>query len=1674
MRRLLAFTLLLLLISQTSGAAFAATPGGADAPPLGSDIASMLAPWRSAVMRTQLYAQLTGQEARYEALHQSRPLFEPHPRQNGQRPNVNKARLVTPREFTGIGVPEVAHYLHSFDQERFGRSPMPVRRARNTSTGRLGSFSARTRRSNLATSTAANTTAANSLPGLTAAMAPSRAGAHAVKAATTSEDEGAGLKNFWTYQPRSIPGIGIAQLNVNTGNLMVSATDFDVAGTGGLDLAFQRYYNSQSLRDVTGDDGGEPSIYGNQWTNVVDAHLVYYPPTSGSSAWMISAYDGTGARYDYTYNSTTQTWTPPAGMHATLGVDPSDLTGCDYVWQQTNGTILYFSTPEGSGTGGCTVDTGSIGRLYEIVGRNQNNTIKFAYTWTGTDHSTPQNIHTITATHSDGQSYLMTFALFNGHNELKTLKRPNGQSIAYSYDNSGNLDEVELPGNDAAATISQTYATAASAFTACGPRATSYLQGTTTLPDGACALFEYDASNRAIDWVDDGVLNPTPVDGMPTATALQSGPATTFTTGWNDTTFKYTAAATSMSDINGHATTWGFSAAGADTTTTTTRFVAGPNLVTSQTWDANENLIASVDAGSNETDYSYDGNGNLVVESMPLASVLVNGATANVRPTSYFNYDKFNNITAYCDPVYNALNSNGWNNTGSDTLCSAVIGTTRTAYGNKPTYEPFGELTKITRPSNFITLLTYATTGTDYGLPTEIKGNNGAAIVQADTTSRLLDVKVTYEPSGLVNTYNNGVGTTTLAYDGMNRLASTIDADGVGSYTCWNNDGTVNYTETAYQHWLDGSPTACSAGAPAYAVNYGHDTDGDVTSETHHFGWGSTGPSKTADVTQRFYDGLDRLVEVQEPYSAATDLYTNPWITRYLYDLTGGGTVSFNKGTAYSAFGNLYKIQELLPSSSSSVATFAGTVGSHVANNALADIRGMAYDALDRQTKLTTLVTTGVASPPPAPTQNTQTMTYDAGGYNGAPYPGLLNEVCNAVKQCEQYGYNTINAVTHIQPSGASASPNSVRQYDAAGHLTALGTGDSVAATTSFAYTYNTDGLETTQTEPTNYSSWATVTYDRYADGMLEYLSVKSSGYKQSDLYGYSYNNDGSTERLAVNNGSATAPDTTLIQYGYTAAGRPSMQAELWPNAGGNILATPPPNTSYSDTSSVSYNAYGQPLTMTFPGTVDPLPLAYGAEDQLISGSRNYTVRGELFPKLSATGDVTAYYANSVLIPTGQASTWDYRMGVLLENNTYDAAGREIDVLGGTMPTRAYDQENHLLSSITNSVVSNQKWGPNGHPVAIGNVPTVINDPLPTAAQQDTLHWSGDQLLFTTNPAGHVDDIKVGAAGDITPQDPGYTDLTLYDRGPDSAVGGCYNAEGSSAYVDNFPYLANTIVHGYTIPVPKSPCGTTDMPNTINWWTFGPTPPSPLIGSNNGIIGMPRPDGIVNSTDIIQGVRAFNEGSGIWESPDAYPPDLNNPITLKSYVWNENNPIANQDPSGFVSVACLEDVDKKSTDASGACYAAQAGDNPNFAQLIGVVTTQGSILQNGLVIAVSPIGVYFLYGNVSNQQVLSVMPTATGGFSNKCIQGADGTYFCFGDDGVPVKMPNIMGTGRYVHCGSSTVLNTVLFAPLTGIGASNPIQLVFTRLFGALGGTIAGPAMMVGIGAGQAYTGFGC
>ena len=1249
-------------------------------------------------------------------------------------------------------------------------------------------------------------------------------------------------------------------VNVGTGNMLVQSDDMAVAHKG-ISLAFRRTYNSQSQHDTTGTDGAVPSMYGNGWTNTFDAHL------SGSRTGTISVWDIDGARYDYTVGADGVTMVPPPGQHATLTSDGA--TG--YFWTKKSGTTYYFWAPDGATAWPSSVYQqygGYAGRLYQIIARNRYTYLNFAYTWDNASAAPGGKISAIAAQTESGSTANLSFLDVGGHRLLSQLTYPDGAtSVSYGYDASGNLLNVAEPPNNAAGTRMshsygyQTLGTYTVMAWADSPRWESCASGCGS--EGAWLQFGFTGTSAslALNAIGHGgVVNPVIPNGS-SATTLQSGYPTTavwylteyYTIGTSTPTFR---------DSDGHATNWVVDSHGRPTqtqecTATTGGTCTGTVLVSNETWDSDNNLATKVDPRNNETYYLYDPRGNTTVVAGPYTTT----SQGSFFPTKIFDYDTNNNVVAYCDE--NEVHQAGvdyqplpFSVEANDALCASQMGSVpywHATYSN-PSWEPAGELTTMTTPSGYTRTLSYAPgqqAGADFGLPTAVTGD---AIVQLDGTTRTPAQTFWYDGTGNLRCYSKGNGTTVLSYDTLSRVASVADPDDSsanGSSLCGKSSGTSGWnTQTTYTYFPDGSKqTVQSPSERAFGVStsYTYDLDGNVLSETAHHG---CMPNQTCNpgVTQKWYDGVDRLVQVQQPWDPRTYTWPNtpgqtlpydggPWMMRYFYDISEGGTVRVEGSAPFAAHGNLYKTQK-------------GTGPS------FSDVSGSAFDALDRETtKFSWLVGSD-----PAQIEPTQ-LQYDG----GVPATlGLLTKKTNPAGESVTYAYDErghINSQTYAGENGVT--PSETTGYDA---------NERVSSVTSSRfgtqqYAYDTDGRLSSTTEPGRggLTGAAQISYAYYRDGKRSALSISSPGFTQPNALAYSYRPDG---LLQTQTNAAFAAGTWSKSYtdagrlrALAGAGAPSYTYD----ATGQLQS----DTDVGQTISYTHDPEGSILSETFPsvwpvGATAPIPVVRYS---------TINVRGELIddtpPGTGPNAFITAHrtqtaggcMARQTLVnpPPEDPSTGlqqDGRSclttytgimgGVGYNNRTYpqghttqfafDAAGRANSTIddnsmfqsGGsgstnpashapasarsthTVTTTAFDAENHTVSRQQTKMTTQSQpdqgtsttttstdaattlgWGPNGHPV-------LLHDPSrPVTATQDmTLHWDGDMVLFVTDANGAVIDFKVGLDGEITPRDTSWAGLTMYDRDEAGVVMAARNATGQSNLMPLDPLDASSIGFG--------------------------------------------------------------------------------------------------------------------------------------------------------------------------------------------------------------------------------------------------------------------------------------
>jgi YD repeat-containing protein len=1249
---------------------------------------------------------------------------------------------------------------------------------------------------------------------------------------------------------------------------------------------------------------------------------------------VYTVFDIDGARYDYDAawpaSAPNGVYTPRTGNHATLTFDGQ----CGYLWTKKSGTTYYFYRPGVQApcplTGG--VAEGYAGRLYRIIGRNHNTYLTLNYSWDGGNASTSGKISQIAVQSESGLTATLAFADVSGHRLLQQITFPdNATAVRYGYDGQGNLTNVALPANSAGGpSRSETFgyqalATGSVLYWAAGPRwNAACASGCGT--DGGWLIFGFGGTTAATSTVSaifhDAVVNPTIADGTnsgPLQSAYASGAtqylSENYTTGVGTPTFR---------DTDGHMTNWVVDGLGRPTQTQECTASAyqgqactGTWLVTNETWDANNNLTSTIDAraaaqGVNsatfQTDYAYDANGNTVAVAEP--AVVVQGSSGQVttRPTKLFSYDVVNgltnnNVVAYCDEVWTQANARSWDITGnpgsSDSLCPTTAGSAPTptvptfAY-QYPPEEPFGQLSQSVSATGYHKTYRYdfgPQQGNDFGLPTDVLGDgfteaDGATFVQAHQT-------FAYDANGNLTSYGPGVGAWSLTYDGLNRLTSAADPDGFVSRKFYFPDGSLSKTETPAQH------AANAVGQFAFdaGVLYGYDLDGNVTSETHHHG-------NLTGTTMKFYDGADRLVEVEQPENDPTGKLE--WFTRYLYDLQAGSNVTV-AGVSFRAYGGLFDTQENL-----------GPVTAP-----WRDVRAQEFDALDR------MVGKYAFAPGSGTTLRKTAFTYDAANAT----LGLLSSTADPLGQTTTYDYDAAGRkASVIFGNDGGVTPNRTYVYDAGGRPTRV---------TSSAYgaqvtRYDADGRVLTVAEGSGggFTSPAVLGYDYYPDGRRKDLTVQSDAVTASPLITYLYRGDGARTGLTMQLEGSTFP----YSWEYTNAGRVTAQYD--PYTGAPVPSPPPsiPAGTLYARKQWTYDPNGELASLKLPAVGTYTQIGHDLEGAVASyhvapyGQGDNTIRlksnvaGEMASETVqplGQGEQTlsqakfdhgtrmvafgftrgphrpsAGYDTVNGVPMG-TTTWtvnDSGLQCPSRNTTaesYDAASRHTGtavVSYDTACTQAtgsiatsYDAENHAdrISSDTLSrsgewtgsgFAAAQGWGANGHPVVSGRT-------LPANPAPGSLHYDGNLLLFLTDASGHLVYMLPELLGKYVPaRNSNGPSFAVQDRDfADLAV----TAHNQSQFdpVDYFIGAYSTPKQSFSVEL--SDPGSTLGIGVASW--------SPYI----------HPDGFETTFGTIQGTRISDPNTGTWSTPDAYAGDVHDPMSQRRFMWNRNNPYVYSDPSGY-------------------------------------------------------------------------------------------------------------------------------------------------------------------------------
>lgn len=1148
-----------------------------------------------------------------------------------------------------------------------------------------------------------------------------------------------GIKPWFAMVTTPLFGqVGEVRLNVASGNMVTIEKDlaFPFRGT---EIALTRYHNSQSAVNVTTP---RRSMFGNGWSSELDQHL--QPNTSGG----ISYFDDSGARWDFTPGSG-GTWISPPGLSASLQYY---APGNQYWLTDVRGTVTIFASPLT-----CPVPVSMCGRPISINPRWGLWTYTISYTFAPNSSGTLDDMQQVDLATDYGDHLTLALGNGNGHHLVTdAYLTPSGSSqskhVVYGYDSTGNMIYVSRPGNDSATSLSHTITYWGGTQTI--QTITSPIYDTSWAAHGGRRVFFYDGSvpQRVTEIDDNAEVNLAPQDGFSNSYVNPGAP--TGTVDYHDTQFNYrNSGETDVTTTDGLSEVYYIDTSSEHRPYYVARYSNGAWNTLSWTFDSS-NHVSAVNRPElgGWVSYQFDASGFVTRTTYP--TIAYNGGSAT--PTSESLYDSYGHLLAFCDAQW--VHDHGGEGL-SQNICSATSsGAWSYTYANMWLGVP--ELTTVTHPSGATVTFGYDISsegGSDYALPTSITGTQTQ---QFDSTFVTPSTSIRYDGHGRVTWHAvGGSEGQTFTYDAFGRVIQETDADGVPRYNAYNADDSVTYTENYLQHFYD------QYYSPTYMTSYRHDGDGNLVGFTDNV-------AGAPAVTSYYYDGVGRQVEVVQPATGGV-----PDSSRFVYDSSKGHQIMSASGVALTPHGGLFARQRYV-------------------NSTWVDTNLREDDTLGRPdaTWSFAVCNSGSGSTLCPNTALKTTLTY-------SPATTFLTSTTNALQQTRWFSYDPSAHVSQISFSDG-VTPAYSYGYDLSDRVVSAST-SGISGQYQYAYT---GGRLMQKTEPSG--SWLRYTYN--PDGNVS--SVKASDIDSSNpILSYAYSGSGRTTDARVQLAGAVSD----FRYSYTAAGRLST-------------ITDPGQTA--STTSLSYGADGGPSAVTMPqgqyyglfwnfqnnlsqyhgygGEI--VNLGYDAGGHMVS--ENFIQNPSSWPGFTGTVQAGTFVSPGM--------NYDARNGAVFRTSddssdvayTYDNSLRLLQISGygpngQFSKTNTFDSENHL----TGSTVSNLNYakptasycgatsgaGGVGAGGTLGVTYTwdVEGKPVRRRAStynssyNESLHWSGDTLLYTKNEVtGAVDNIKLGFGEAFGGR------LYAYDRDP---IGGVASTHTSPTAFDSWrpadPFLQNCL-----------------------------------------------------------------------------------------------------------------------------------------------------------------------------------------------------------------------------------------------------------------------------------------
>ncbi|MEW4454562.1 RHS repeat-associated core domain-containing protein [Bremerella sp. JC817] len=620
---------------------------------------------------------------------------------------------------------------------------------------------------------------------------------------------------------------------------------------------------------------------------------------------------------------------------------------------------------------------------------------------------------------------------------------------------------------------------------------------------------------------------------------------------------------------------------------------------------------------------------------------------------------------------------------GRRTSTTYAVGTANEA-STSTTYDSDGNVLTQTDELGNTTTYTYDDLGRQLTITSA--DPDGAGPLSATVTT------YTYNSLGKKATESINGRTTTYAYDAYGRLSSVTEEDP-------DDTGPLSAPVTSYTYDSDGNQLTVTD--PLGNVTTNTYTSGKLTSVTQADPDGA-GPL-SAPVTSYTYDDAGRVLTVTDPLGR---------VTTYTYDNLGrqisvtmpdpdgvGALESLVSTITYDLFGRV-----------ASRTNFDGTIVSYTYDsegNKLTETTELGtttytYDELNRVETITTadpdgagaliaLVTTysytasgqvaSITTPKGTTSytydnrrRRTSTTLPDPDGAGGASAPvssttyddagNVLTET-DALGNVTAYEYDALNRVVKItspDPDGVGAltSPETLYAYDEFGQQVSM-TDPNGGVTT---YEYDDLGRQTKviYADPDGAGALTSPEVSYEYDAASQLVSMTDELGNETT---YQYDNLGRQVKVTLPDpdgvGALTAPETTYI---YDAAGQ--------------LLSTTDP---LGRTTSYTYDNMGRQLTVPLPD-----PDGAGALTAPVT-TYTYNADGQLASVTDAASQVVSYTYNAA----GQVATMTDPTGTTIY--TYDALGRQVSItepdpdgagpLSAPTTTYAYDNEGDMVSMTT-------------------------------------------------------------------------------------------------------------------------------------------------------------------------------------------------------------------------------------------------------------------------------------------------------------------------------------------------------------------------------------------------------